>query len=187
MASEGAHWFMGTRQVWLTRTGEGGYGLADCIRHGMVAIPVADSSNRFVRDVHVGDIVVTPHTGERRVFFGEVTGDYVFEDPGVVPALPHTRAVRWLGDVDRDSIPAARRKELDMPSAFYVLASTQDWLDRALLATGDHVSPPKSRLAPAAAKAKAAKLPEVVTAKCTVCNMTVTPTDVIDGVCDFCR
>jgi predicted Mrr-cat superfamily restriction endonuclease len=178
---------MSTRQVWLTRTGEGGYALTDCIRHGVVALQVADSSRSFERDVRIGDIVVTPHTGERRVFFGEVTGDYVFEDPGTVPALPHTRAVRWLGDVQRDSIPAARRKELDLPSTFYVLASTQDWLDRAALATGDHVSPPKARLAPAAAKAKAPKLPEVVTAKCTVCNMTVTPTDVVDGVCDFCR
>jgi hypothetical protein len=49
------------------------------------------------------------------------------------------------------------------------------------------VSAPKTRLAPAAAKEKAAKPAEAETAKCVVCNMTVTPTDVVDGVCDFCR
>jgi predicted Mrr-cat superfamily restriction endonuclease len=178
---------MSTRQAWLTRTGEGGYGLADCIRQGVVALRAADASNRFETEVQVGDIVVTPHTEERRVFFGEVTGEYTFEDPAPIPALPHMRTVRWLGDVDRDSIPAQRRKELDLPSTFYVLASTQDWLDRAALATGDHVSAPKTRLAPAAAKEKAAKPAEAETAKCVVCNMTVTPTDVVDGVCDFCR
>lgn len=176
---------MGTRQAWLTRTGEGGFGLADCIRQGVVALKVSDSANRFEKEMQVGDIVVTPHAEERRVFFGEVTGEYAETDG--IPALPHTRPVRWLGDVARDSLPVDRRKELDLPSSLYVLASTQDWLDRAAMATGDHVSAPKARLAPAAAVAKAPKPADVETAKCAICNMTVTPTDIVDGVCDFCR
>jgi predicted Mrr-cat superfamily restriction endonuclease len=178
---------MTTRQAWLTRTGEGGFGLADCIRQGVVALKASDTPERFANEMQVGDIVVTPHAEERRVFFGEVTGEYVFDDAGPIPALPHTRAVRWLGDVARDAIPAERRKELDFPSTFYVLQSTDDWLQRAAVATGDHVSAPKTRLAPAAARAKLPKPVEAATAKCTVCNMTVTPTDVVDGVCDFCR
>src|SRR5688572_20037575 len=132
---------MSTRQAWLTRTGEGGFALADCIRQGVVALKVADSSNRFENEVQVGDIVVTPHTQERRVFFGEVTGDYELTEPALIPDLPHTRAVRWLGDLDRDKIPADRRKELDLPSTFYLLASSDEWLAEALAATGDVKAP----------------------------------------------
>ena len=176
---------MSTRQVWLTRTGEGGFGLADCIRQGVVALKAVDSANKFEKEMQIGDIVVTPHTHERRVFVGEVTGDYA--ETTVVPELPHTRAVRWLGDLDRDRIPAERRKELDLPSTFYPLSSTQDWLDEAAAATSESVRAPKQGLKPAAAKAKADKPVEAETAKCVICNMTVTPTDVVDGVCDFCR
>ena len=178
---------MSTRQAWLTRTGEGGFALADCIRQGVVALKAPDAANRFEREVQVGDIVVTPHTQERRVFFGEVTGEYEYADPGVIPDLPHTRTVRWLGDLDRDKIPAERRKELDLPSTFYLLASNQEWLDEAVTATGDTVKAPKAGLKPAAAKAKAEKPAEAETAKCVICNMTVTPSDVVEGVCDFCR
>ncbi len=178
---------MSTRQAWLTRTGEGGFALADCIRQGVVALKAPDPANRFVQEVQVGDIVVTPHTQERRVFFGEVTGDYAYADPGVIPDLPHTRTVRWLGDLDRDKIPADRRKELDLPSSFYLLASNQQWLDEAVTATGDTVKAPKAGLKPAAGKAKAEKPAEAETAKCVICNMTVTPSDVVEGVCDFCR
>ena len=178
---------MTNRQAWLTRTGEGGFALADCIRQGVVALKAPDSSNRFENEVQVGDIVVTPHTQERRVFFGEVTGDYELTEPALIPDLPHTRAVRWLGDLDRDKIPADRRKELDLPSTFYLLASNQEWLDEAVAATGDSVKAPKAGLKPAAAKAKAEKPVEAETAKCVICNMTVTPSDVTEGVCDFCR
>ena len=176
---------MTTRQAWLTRTGEGGFGLADCIRQGVVALRTVDSTHKFEKEMQIGDIVVTPHTHERRVFFGEVTGEYVETD--TVPELPHTRTVRWLGDIDRDKVPADRRKELDLPSTFYSLSSTQDWLDQASAATSESVRAPKQGLKPAAAKAKADKPVEAATAKCTICNMTVTPTDVVDGVCDFCR
>ncbi len=178
---------MTSRQAWLTRTGEGGFALADCIRQGVVALKSPDTGNRFEKEVQVGDIVVTPHTQERRVFFGEVTGEYELQEPALIPELPHTRAVRWLGDLDRDKIPADRRKELDLPSSFYLLASNQEWLDEAQAAAGGSVKAPKQGLKPAAAKAKAEKPAEAATAKCTICNMTVTPSDVVDGVCDFCR
>ena len=177
---------MTNRQAWLTRTGEGGFALADCIRQGVVALKSQDAASRFQKDVQVGDIVVTPHTQERRVFFGEVTGEYELAEPALIDELPHTRTVRWLGDLDRDKIPADRRKELDLPSTFYLLASNQEWLDEALAATGD-VKAPKAGLKPAAAKAKVEKPVEAETAKCGICNMTVTPSDVVDGVCDFCR
>lgn len=178
---------MRTRQAWLTRTGEGGFGLADCIRQGVVALKAIDPANAFEREVQIGDIVVTPHTHERRIFFGEVTGEYLNTEPGPVPDLPHTRTVRWLGDLPRDKIPADRRKELDLPSTFYLLASNAEWLDQATAATSDSLRAPKQGLKPAAARAKLPKPVEAATAKCTVCNMTVTPTDVVDGVCDFCR
>lgn len=84
-------------RVWLVRTGEGGYALAQCVAAGVVAprygtvgdarpltraeigVAVGRAGTRtnlevvaamleqFVHEVELGDIVVTPHLADRRV------------------------------------------------------------------------------------------------------------------------
>lgn len=203
-----------TPTVWLTRTGEGGYALGDCIANEVVALryhtvpeasgltqneiaqhlrnaPTVTDYNgvaamlvRFVHDVQEGDIVVTPHLAERRVFFGEITGDYFYEKKSRVPDLLHLRSVRWLGDVERDSLPAERLQEIDLPPTFYEVASQDFWRDRAAAATGEGpVVPPKKAKAP---KGTVGEALAAATAKCTSCNMTLSPADIENGLCEAC-
>lgn len=152
-----------TGAVWLARTGEGGYVLADCIINGVVALryrTVPDATQlsqgdiaryvdlaktktnvevvaamlvQFVHSARVGDLVITPHRASRQVYVGEVAGGYRFADPSPVPGFLHLRPVRWLGSVERDSLPAAYLKEIDRPPTFYQLDSQAFWQEWAAL------------------------------------------------------
>lgn len=129
----------GGPRVWLTRTGEGGYALRECVQAGVVALRyshvgdatllsldeiaegvklagtrsdhrgVARMVYDFVHTIRIGDIVMTPHQADREVYFGEVTGAYQFCDPSPVPGLRHLRKVEWWGSLDRDTDIAAER------------------------------------------------------------------------------
>lgn len=203
-----------TPTAWLTRTGEGGYALADCIANDVAALRyhiVPDASVltqkeiashvrnaptvsdyqgaaamlvRFVHDVKEGDIVVTPHLAEGRVFFGEVTGGYFFEKKSRVPDLLHMRPVRWLGAVARDDVPADLLEETDRSAAFYELASNGRWAAQASAAAeAGPLVPPKKATAP---KGPVGTKVEAATAKCTICNMTLAPAEILDGLCEAC-
>ena len=203
-----------TPTAWLARTGEGGYALADCIANDAVALryhtvpeasgltqkeiatyvrnapTVSDYTGaaamlgRFIHDVREGDIVVTPHLADGRVFFGEVTGDYFYEKKSRVPDLLHMRAVRWTGAVVRDDLPEGLLAETDSSAAFYELASSDDWAKQATMAaeTGAFV-PPKKATAP---KGAVGVKVDAAIAKCTSCNMTLSPADIENGLCEAC-
>src|SRR5687768_7902959 len=134
----------GAPTAWLARTGEGGFALADCIAAGVVAlryqtVPDASSSSvaeiaaalrddpdvssytavakmlaRFVHEVAIGDLIVTPHLGTRMVYLGEVTGPYEHREPTPVPTFRHLRTVDWFGSLSRDTdLTADRRRHVD--------------------------------------------------------------------------
>jgi len=123
----------GNRRVWLARTGEGGYALTDCVKHGTVAlryhtvpnaqmltveeiaeavgeaktrmalVAVAGMLYEFIHSVQPGNLVVTPHAASRTVYFGEITGPYEWADPPPVANLFHFRTVSWWGALNRDT------------------------------------------------------------------------------------
>lgn len=66
------------------------------------AIPVwAGVLARFVDEMAVGDLVVSPHRWTRTLNFGVVDGDFYVEP--AAPVHPNRRPVRWLEtDVPRD-------------------------------------------------------------------------------------
>ena len=204
--------------TWLARTGEGGYALADCIANDIVALryqtvpdarsltedeiathlkdaptvrayrSVAKMLVRFVHDVAPGDLVVTPHAETRRVWFGEVTDDYEFHDPSVVPTLLHQRKVRWLGDIERDSLLDEHLVELDQRVTFKELPSTDFWVERARLAEQDGLRSPPKGVAPEAALAATRKKgpTPVDDGRCSSCYTTVPAATLTDGRCVDC-
>lgn len=119
--------------LWLARTGESGYALADCVDGGVVALRyhtvpdaqtlsiaeiaryveqaktrvnntrVAAMLHDFIHEVRKGDIVATTHLGDRAVYFGEITGPYQWADPPPVPGFFHFREVDWWGSLSRDT------------------------------------------------------------------------------------
>jgi hypothetical protein len=58
----------------------------------------------FAFKVEVGDLVVVPQLPKRRTYLvGEITGGYTHAS-SYPPSGPHRRAVRWLGEFDRDAL-----------------------------------------------------------------------------------
>ena len=74
-------------------------------------ITSAGQLHRFRNEIQIGDGIVTYDTASRIYLVGEIVGDYKF-DPSLVPENPNTRAVRWLGDVDRDRLSVGTRNSL---------------------------------------------------------------------------
>lgn len=207
--------------MWLARTGEQGYALADCIREGVVALrysDVPDASSlsvpqiaegvrragtrvnlagvarmlfEFVRSVRLGDIVVTPHQGNREVYFGEVAGGYRFADPSPVPGFLHLRDVAWWGSLSRDTdIGEDRLVDIDRPPSFYELADRTYWVDQALMAkaTTKSVTPPtRSGRPPTGDGRGPGRRTETRSEVCTSCGL-LKPVGIIEsGVCADCR
>ena len=61
---------------------------------------LADEIWRFSREMEVGEMVVMPLRGAKKVAVGRIVGDYVYcyverPDQSLAP-LPHTRKVEWL-------------------------------------------------------------------------------------------
>lgn len=200
-------------QAWLIRTGEGGFALSACVEHGVVALRyhtvpdatslsqgqiarhLADAKSRvaleavaamlvrFVHEVKLGDVVVTPHQASRLVYVGTVTGPYRFADPSPVGDLLHLRDVDWLGHFERDSLPTIELTELDRPPTLYSLP-TAGWLDRARLLreAGSQVTAP-----PAGPRPKHAPRRRTVPfADCSLCGMPIPAGQLVSGRCGDC-
>lgn len=153
-------------------------------------VRVANMLWQYVHEVQTGDIVVTPHDRDRRVFFGEVTGDYAFTDPSPVPDLRHHRAVRWLGFMERDKLPSDRLKQIDRPNTVYEVASNEFWLEQARAATTDDVEPPKRQDAPTVWKRSSSRTvaPAALDdTRCDSCFITVPSSTIVEGRCVDCR
>jgi hypothetical protein len=151
---------------------------------------VAEMLHQYVNDLQVGDIVVTPHDRDGLVYFGEVTGEYRFDESSPVPDLRHLRDVRWLGSMDRDRLPPDRLKQIDRPPVFYELASNDFWLEQARAATVDDVLAPKRQAPPAVHKrptSRTAPPAAVDEARCSSCFITVPSSAIVDGRCVDCR
>ena len=76
---------------------------------------------RFVREVKMGDAVVTYDRSERIYLVGNVTGDYEYA-PTVSAEQPNIRRVQWHGQVDRDALSVSARNSLGAISTLFVVS-----------------------------------------------------------------
>lgn len=77
---------------------------------------------RFVREIKVGDAVVTYDRSERIYLVGNVLGEYEFA-PSLSTEQPNIRRVRWRGKVPRDSLSVSARNSLGAISTLFMVPS----------------------------------------------------------------
>ena len=80
----------------------------------------AGQSFRFVREIALGDDVITSDRGERTYVVGEVAGEYEHRGAGS-GEYPNIRRVRWQGTVTRDALSVAARNSLGAISTLFLI------------------------------------------------------------------
>lgn len=80
----------------------------------------AGQAFRFVREMKPGDRVLTYDPGKREYLVGTITGEYTYK-PGKDNSYPQLRAVKWDGNVQRDSLSVATRNSLGAIATLFQL------------------------------------------------------------------
>jgi len=160
---------------------------------------------RFVNDVHIGDLVITPNGTEHDLWVSMVTGPYEYLAEAPVPGYHHTRTAEWLGWLDRsDSWLQHKLRYIDVSGAVIELRDTDWWLDQVgsrRLPTDRpprRYSPPAkapraSKTAPRARRVAAAAPPpakpkEVARVLCAgPCGFQWSTAVLVGGLCPDCR
>ena len=81
------------------------------------AIGIAAMLHRFVVEVQVGDLVVTPTAMTSALMLGEVTGPYQFRREFV--EAPHSRDVAWRQTIGRQHIDPSLLPKIGAPMPFF--------------------------------------------------------------------
>jgi len=141
----------------------------------------------FAKEVGVGDLVVTPNTADREVWFARVTGPYRYSQQPPVEGYFHWREVQWLGAIDRDTdLPHDRLVDIDQQPTIYELREPDYW--NALAATP--ISNGADALTARAARRTAtiaSNQPQTRTACAGGCGLTWEQVALVDGLCPDCR
>jgi len=86
---------------------------------GQVAIGgIGGKFFRFIHEVCVGNFILYPCRLDRRIYFGEVTGTY-FYDNSHGEKYPHRRKVRWQGSFPKSALSEFGRRELGAARTFF--------------------------------------------------------------------
>ncbi len=155
---------------------------------------------RFVNDVRVGDLVVTPNVSGHDLWISIVTGAYEYVDQPTVAGYLHIRAAQWRGWIDRDAAWLQHKlKYLDVPGAVVELRDADWWFDqidsRDLPAERGprrfRPAPPPPvaqarRSAPPTARASPPKPPERVLCA-GQCGLQWSTAILVGGLCPDCR
>lgn len=80
----------------------------------------AGQTYRFVREIKVGDHVVSYDRSERTYLVGTVVSDYEYRPERSVEH-PNVRRVQWLGEVPRDNLSVAARNSLGSISTLFLI------------------------------------------------------------------
>jgi predicted Mrr-cat superfamily restriction endonuclease len=153
---------------------------------------------RFVNDVHIGDLVITPNGTEHDLWVSMVTGPYEYLAEPPVPGYHHVHTVDWMGWLDRsDSWLQHKLKYLDVSGAVIELRDTEWWLDQVGARDLPTDRPPRRftpapKAAPRARKPAAAPAPvkpkEPARALCAgQCGFQWAVAVLVDGLCADCR
>ena len=81
----------------------------------------AGQAYRFVREVKVGDRVLTYDPSARLYLVGTVASDYFF-DPSLIKEDPNSRRVEWQGQVARDLLSVSTKNTLGAISTLFLLS-----------------------------------------------------------------
>ncbi len=76
---------------------------------------------RFVREIRVGDLVVTYSPSERNFMLGNAVGDYEYRPTEA--DQPNVRPMQWRGRVPRDALTVASRNTLGAISTLFALST----------------------------------------------------------------
>lgn len=89
---------------------------------------------RFVREIKIGDTVVTYDRSERVYLVGTVEGEYVYA-PQLSQEQPNIHKVQWRGSVSRDNLSVAARNSLGaIATLFQVPPDVASEIERQLSA-----------------------------------------------------
>jgi len=113
------------------------------MRPGQVAAS-AGQTFRFVREIKIGDRILTYNPPERIYLVGTIIGDHEY-DPAGLPEDPNIRRVEWQGNVARDQLSVATRNSLGSISTLFLVSAEAAIEIEAVL---------KGALAPAATQAE---------------------------------
>jgi restriction system protein len=94
---------------------------------------------RFVHEMKVGDVVVYPSKRARRIWIGEVTGEYKY-DPSLETEYPNLRPAKWLKDFPRTQFTQGALYEIGSAMSLFQVRNYADEFLAAL--EGKSVSPP---------------------------------------------
>lgn len=102
------------------------------------AIPVwAGIICRFVDEISVGDLVVSPNKLRRTINIGRVSGGYYYDED--VEAHPNRRRVEWLKtDIPRSEFPQTALNELGSAITLFEIKRHRDVIDGLLQGTLIH-------------------------------------------------
>lgn len=82
----------------------------------------AGQTYRFVREMQVGDRVITYSPGQRVYLVGEIRSEYRYE-PHRIEDDPNVRTVAWSGRVPRDLLSLAAKNSLGAISTLFLVPS----------------------------------------------------------------
>lgn len=151
---------MAQRRVWVVRGGSnneiidivesksvvaiGWVGAGDCTalttRDEFRAHPPgADQLYRFVREMQIGDMVLTPNKATRRASVGEITGEYKYDPSVVNEEYPQVRAVKWSGSISRDDMSPKLKNSMGSAMTLFRIDEYEEEIKRLL--AGDVPTP----------------------------------------------
>lgn len=87
---------------------------------------------RFIREVRVGDMVLTPDRGSREILVGEATGEYRYDPEPTGGAYPQVRDVRWRGRLSRDQMTPKFRASLGNIGTLFTIVGCEGEVERLL-------------------------------------------------------
>lgn len=94
---------------------------------------------RFIREIKIGDLVLTPLKVTREVLVGEITGDYAYDPKAISAHYPNVRKVIWKKKISRDDISVPFRNALGGIMTVFNLSSYLD--EVRLILSGKTVKP----------------------------------------------
>jgi len=141
----------------------------------------------FANDVSIGDLVVTPNTADREVWFARVTSPYQHSKHPPVGGYFHWREVQWLGAIDRDTdLHDDRLVDIDQQPTIYELRDVEYWDGIAATPLWNGTAALTARAA-RRAPTIASKQPKPRIACEGGCGLTWEQPALVGGLCPDCR
>jgi hypothetical protein len=193
------------QRVWLIRAGEAAEDIDVMRRAGLIGVrgAAADESpivQSFVKDVKLGDLVVTPNDSRHEVWLSVVNGDHRFDPEPTIGRYGHTRTVDWLGWLDRDArFMTAQLKVIDQPAMLIELYNREWWwkhLDSKEMTAAPRLNAPtakaratRTRTTPGPKKPPPTPRPKPVAMVLCAgqCGLQWSPAVLVGGLCPDCR